>query len=123
MSWTSLNRLGKLTVAALIGMALAHVWATVAREGEWPPFAIVFELVLVGLAVMALTGRWVPTGLAAVLSGAIGAVSAAGASDASPPLTGDELVAVVFFLAFSLVAFVSGIGASVQMRRNQRQTA
>lgn len=122
MNWSSLNRLGKLTVVALIGMALAHAWATLAREGELPVFAIVFELVLVGLAGMALTGRWLLTALAAVLSGAIGVMSAFGASDASPPLEGAEVVAVVVFLSLALVACVSGLAASLQIRRSRRQT-
>lgn len=123
MNWASLKGLGKLTVVALIGMALAHAWATFAREGGLPVFAVIFELVLIGLAVMALTGGWLWTALAAVLSGAIGVVSAFGATDASPPLEGVEVVAVVVFLCLALVAFVSGLAASLQIRRSRRQPA
>ncbi len=122
MSWSTLKGLGKLTVIALMGMALAHVWATIAREGELPVFAVVFESVLIGLAVMAATGRWLWTALAAVLSGVIGLVSTFGASDASPRLEGAEAVAVAVFLSLALVAFVSGLAASLQTRRSRRQT-
>lgn len=97
MRWAALGVLGKATVIALFGMAGAHVWATLARDGELPTFAIVFELILVGLAVRAATGRWFLIGTAAVLSGAIGVMSAFGAIDASPPLSGGALIAVLVF--------------------------
>ena len=120
---TPLAAFGKLTVAALVGIALIVVYAMVFVSRHIDPMALGFVLVaLICAGIVAVGWRWAPL-LGALLSGAMLA--------SYIPLLGyilthpDEpnFVTAALFLPVAIVGIVAGIGATVQNYRSGERRA
>ena len=119
MRWTSLGRANRITVVALAGSAVAEI-VGVAFLGEFNAFAVVFTLVLAGLAALATTGRWVALAFATGLSVLLTVVAVMGTMDRlGEPGQSGQLAAASIFSILVLVAAVTGAMATVHAYRNR----
>ena len=109
--------LGKLTIGALVGVALSVVYVMAALLGEVNPMGLAFStLPLVAAGAMLVGWRWSPL-LGVLIAGLILAmivpIAAFALSDPSSPMFAPLLV----LLALAVVAVVMGISATVQNYR------
>jgi uncharacterized cupredoxin-like copper-binding protein len=119
-----LAALSKLTIAALVGIALALVYAQAVLLKHFDPALTVFAgLMLLGAGLIATGWRWTPL-VGALLS----ALVVAGNSgpvihDLSHPESFHSFVFILIAVAFALVGFASGSGAAIQNYRGASQRA
>jgi hypothetical protein len=114
---------GKLTILALIGMAVTHMVSTLVFGDGLNTFAIVFELVLLGLAVLVTTRKWWSYALAALVSTLLFLATFTGSGDRLADPGDPAFISLVLFLGFALVAVVAGIWSAVQTVRISRAEA
>jgi len=114
---------GRLTMAALVGMAITHVLTTIAIEGELPVFAIVFEAILLGLAALLTTRRWWAYALGAVVAGLLFLLTLTGSTNRLVDTSDPAFLSVAAFLGLALIAVVAGVWSAVQVRRESRAEA
>jgi hypothetical protein len=118
MRWGALKAPAKVTVLALLAAAAAQM-AGVALLSEFNVFALVLDLILVGLAILAASGRWMGLALAAGFSGLMAVVTASGLVG-SPSRASSEVVATVTFLLLTFTAALAGTAATVRSYRDRR---
>jgi len=119
----ALAALGKLTVAALIGITLIVVYSIAFIVGRFEPAAIGFALVaLLCAGIVAVGWRWAPL-LGALLSGLMLAsyTPTVGYILAHPEEP--NFIPAALFLPVSIVGIVAGIGATVQNYRGGERRA
>ncbi len=119
-----LTALGKLSVAGLVGLAMALIYLQVAMIGTLvPPLAVFTVISLVVTGVVMVGWRWAP------LLGALWSIlMAVGSTDNSiysltHPAEFRSFVFVVFFLAMALIGAGAGIAATVQNERGGERHA
>lgn len=117
MRWAESRTLAKVTVLAVLAAAIAQLIG-VAVLSELNAFALVLDLLLVGLAALAASGRWKALALTAGMSGLLAVVTASGLAAGSREPS--EVVAAVIFLLLTLTAVVTGTAATVQSYRDDR---
>ena len=108
---------GRLTMVALLGMAVAHLLTTLIVEGELSGLAIMFELVLAGLAALVTTGRWWTYALAAAISGLVFLLTFTGSIERLTDTSDPAFLSVVSFLALALLAVIAGIRSAIKAGR------
>lgn len=97
----------RITVVGLITAALTHLVGTLLVGDDYNTFALVLELVLVGLAFLAATGRWWLLGIVGLLSGLLGGLTAT--TVAGGELDGGQMVVALLFVISTGVAAISGL--------------
>jgi plastocyanin len=112
-----LAALGKLTVAALVGIALAVVYVLAAVFGEVNPMGLAFSgLPLIAAGVMLVGWRWTPA-----LGALVGLLLLAMIAPMAPFMLADPgsatFAPVLIVLTLSAVAVVLGISTTVQNYR------
>jgi plastocyanin len=108
---------GKLTVAALVGIALAVVYVLAAVVGEVDPMGLTFSgLPLIAAGVMLVGWRWTPL-LGALVGGLLLAMIVPMAGFALADPGSGTFAPVLIALALSAVAVVMGISATIQNYR------
>lgn len=112
----------RLTVGALLGMTLTHLWATVLVQGEYARFAlIIIDVPLLALAVWVATGaRWAAPAATAITA-LLAVSSAVGAGSRLTELDGGEVLAAAMFIGFALLAVVAGTATAVRSKSGPRR--
>jgi heme/copper-type cytochrome/quinol oxidase subunit 2 len=123
-----LAALGKLTAAALVGLAALFVYVQAVLIGRFEPIVTGIGLIpLISAGVVVVGWRWAPA-LGAVLSGLLLALIAVmGAGDILYPLmhpnSFNEFVLMLLLLPLLIIGLAGGIGATVQNYRGAERRA
>lgn len=115
MSWKSLGVASKLTVFTILGMAAATFVVIAMLEGGISLVAVVPSLFLVLMAGLATSGKWIPTGAAALLASLTGFF--VGVSALVGGIRIDEIWPLV---VLPVAALFAGVVASKQTYRSER---
>ena len=116
-----LAALGKLTAAALVGMAFLLGYVTV-KFGFFPPVLVFMAAALILGGIVATGWRWAPLLGALVYGGLLALAGPFVPYALSHPNDTFMFVLNVFFLALAIVGIGAGIGATVQnCRRAERR--
>ena len=108
----------RVTAICLVAAALTSLVGTllVSEEG-YSTFALVLELLLLGLATLAVTGRWWGLAISGLISGFLGVYTLIGVGGSLDTYGTGQISAAVVFVAWTLGAAVFGlIGAVRQLR-------
>lgn len=123
----TLSPLGRLTLIALLGTALMNVLAFVSIllvEGIFILPIVIFTVMTL-LAAGAVAARWHPAPLLGAIVILISSVPMLASPQTTYRLTHPDqpfwFILIVLTLAFSLVAIVAGVGATVQNYRGVRR--
>lgn len=104
-------------MAALAGMAIAYPITTLAAGNSFNVFVIVFEAVLLGLALLVGVGRWWSYAVGALVAALLFTVTLSGGMDRLRDPADPVFPGLIAFLAFGLIAGVAGIWSTIQARR------
>jgi hypothetical protein len=108
---------GRLAFGAVVGLAVAYLLTTLAAGNTLNTFVLLFEVVLLGLAILITMRRWWAYALAAAVSGLLFLFTLAGAIDRFSDPGDPVAVGIAIFLALALIAIVAGLWSAVQAAR------
>jgi uncharacterized cupredoxin-like copper-binding protein len=112
-----LAALGKLTLAAMLGVGVVFVLGSLILNGTIDPFSLVGALIAFACAGLVVTGwRWAPAAAGVVAALLVLMLAAFGLPTLSRPHEPD-FTGIVLVLALALVAAAAGFGAAVQNYR------
>ncbi|MDX1435304.1 MAG: hypothetical protein R3335_00740 [Anaerolineales bacterium] len=117
MKWIPATIAGKLTMAALVALAVTEGVSVFILEGELPPVALIIMLVLLALAALVATGRWWAFALAALLGGLLSLLTLVGGLDRLTNPGDPAFLSALIFLSVALVAAIAGVWSAVEARR------
>ncbi len=121
---TPLAALTKLTIGALIGIALALVYVQALLVGAFAPDLSVFAaLMLLGAALLTTGWRWTPIVGALLSSLVIAGNSGPVVYDITHPAAFHSFAFMVVAVALALVGTVAGLGATLQNYRSAARRA
>lgn len=108
---------GRLTMAALAGMAIAHVLSTLAFNGELPVLAIIMELILFGTAGLVMTGSWWAYAAGVAIAGLLFIFTITGSLDRLTDPSDPAFLSVATILGLGAAAILAGMWSAVRVRR------
>ncbi len=108
---------GRLTMGAMVGMAITHFLATLALGDGLTTFAIIFEVVMLGLAALVMVGRWWSYAVVASMAGLLFVATVSGSIDRLRDTQDPAFLTLVVFLTLAVVVVVAGIRSAVRARR------
>jgi len=108
----------RMTTICLVAAALVSLVGTLlVSDDGYNTFALILELLLLALALLAFTGRWWALGIAGLLSGLLGVYTSIGVGGSLETYEAGQILFASLFVASTLGAAVSGLVGAVRQIR------